>query len=96
MRRLLAWRRTAPAVHDGKLTQYVPQDGVYVYFRHTDAQKVMVILNNNDASRTLDTQALSRGDRRGADGDGRAVGRAAALAKGVVVPAHSAAILELH
>ena len=34
MRKLLQWRRTAPAIRDGKLTQYVPIDGVYVYFRH--------------------------------------------------------------
>ena len=41
----------ASAMRDGKLTQYVPQDGVYVYFGQ-DAQNVMVVLNNSDASRS--------------------------------------------
>ena len=37
-RKLLQWRRTAPAIRDGKLTHYVPTDDLYVYFRRNDAQ----------------------------------------------------------
>ena len=96
MRRLLAWRRTAPAIHEGKLTQYVPQDGVYVYFRHTDAQKVMVILNNNDAPRTLDTKRFHEVIGQAQTATDVLSGEQQSLAEGVVVPAHSAAILELH
>jgi glycosidase len=53
VRDLLHWRKSAPAMRDGKLTQYVPLDGIYVYFRHDAQQKVMVVLNNNDAARTV-------------------------------------------
>ena len=92
MRKLLNWRRSAPAMRDGKLTQYVPQDGVYVYFRHNDAQKVMVVLNNSDDSRTLDMHALPRIHRRprrhGCD-------HAAATRLRAKVPARSAMVLEV-
>jgi glycosidase len=53
-KKLLNWRKNCKPVHDGKLTHFVPQDGVYVYFRYNDAGKVMVILNKNDHEQILD------------------------------------------
>jgi len=43
---ILNWRKTAKAVHQGKLTHYQPIENVYVYFRHTDKENTMVIINN--------------------------------------------------
>ncbi|WP_416307997.1 glycoside hydrolase family 13 protein [Neptunicella sp. SCSIO 80796] len=51
--KLLNWRQGNEAVTSGKLTHYAPQDGVYVYFRYTDKQKVMVVLNKG-GQRQLD------------------------------------------
>lgn len=52
---LLNWRKTATAIHTGKLTHYVPEKNeVYVYFRYNDQQKIMVVLNKNDKAVTLD------------------------------------------
>ena len=34
--------------------QYLPVDGVYVYFRYTNNQRVMCIMNTNDKVVTLD------------------------------------------
>lgn len=48
-RRLLKWRKSATAVHSGELTHYGPKDGVYVYFRSNADQRIMVILNKNEA-----------------------------------------------
>ena len=47
MRKLLNWRKSNEVIHKGKLTHFIPQDGVYVYFRHHEGQKVMVVLNKN-------------------------------------------------
>lgn len=46
---LLKWRATSDAIATGKLTQFVPMEGIYVYFRHSEKQTVMVIANTNDA-----------------------------------------------
>ncbi|PWJ56983.1 glycosidase [Dyadobacter jejuensis] len=54
VRKLLNWRKTATAVHQGKLMHFAPQDGVYVQFRYTDKQKIMVILNKNKKEYQLD------------------------------------------
>ncbi|MEM9936975.1 MAG: glycoside hydrolase family 13 protein [Bacteroidota bacterium] len=44
-KKLLNWRKGAEVIHTGKLRHFIPQNGVYVYFRYTDEQKVMVVLN---------------------------------------------------
>ena len=51
---LLNWRKSRPEIHTGKLTHYVPQDNVYVYFRENDDKKTMIILNNAYEDREVD------------------------------------------
>lgn len=53
-KKILHWRQNATAVQTGKLMHFEPKDGVYVYFRYNDAQKVMVVLNKNEKEYTLD------------------------------------------
>ncbi len=52
-KKLIHWRNSSPAIHEGKLVHFIPQDNVYVYFRVHDKQTVMVIMNNNDEEITL-------------------------------------------
>jgi glycosidase len=42
---LANFRKHSPALTSGKLMQYLPQNGLYVYFRYTSQQTVMVISN---------------------------------------------------
>lgn len=69
-RRLATFRKTSPALHDGALTHFVPQDNVYVYVRRHAAQSVLVAMGRNDAPVELDlsrfTEALPA-SRRGTD-----------------------------
>ena len=53
LKKLLQWRRNAPAVTHGKLTHYAPRDGTYVYFRHSGEQRIMVAMNKNAEAREL-------------------------------------------
>jgi hypothetical protein len=41
-------------VHTGTLKHYVPVAGSYVYFRESADQTIMVVLNQGDASETLE------------------------------------------
>jgi glycosidase len=54
IKRLANFRKNSSAVTTGKMMQYVPVDGVYVYFRYDDRQTVMCVMNTNDASSTID------------------------------------------
>jgi len=55
---LFNWRKGNKTVQDGKLTHYIPEDGIYVYFRTLGKESVMVIVNNNE--KYLKTLATKR------------------------------------
>ena len=60
---LANYRKTSSAITTGKLMQFVPQDGVYVYFRYNNKQTVMVVMNTAKDNKTV---ALKRfGERTG-------------------------------
>lgn len=59
MQMLLNWRKNKKVIHYGMTTNYVPEKGVYVYFRHDENESVMVVLNNNEESRTFTTERFN-------------------------------------
>jgi len=59
MSTLLNWRKTATAVHNGKLVQFIPENEVYVYFRQNEEQTVMVILHNGYQPKVLKNERFN-------------------------------------
>lgn len=53
MQKLLQWRKSSPAVTQGKLIHYAPKNGIYVYGRIKDNHSVLVILNGSVTDQTL-------------------------------------------
>ena len=53
-KKLLNWRKTKPAIHHGKLIQFIPQNNVYVYFRQHDSETIMVVLNNSQKEEKIE------------------------------------------
>ncbi|MEE4213979.1 MAG: cyclomaltodextrinase C-terminal domain-containing protein, partial [Bacteroidales bacterium] len=67
-KRLLNWRKTSDVIHSGKLKQFAPEHGTYVYFRYNDDDMVMVILNKNSSAYELKLDRFSEmlGDKQSA------------------------------
>ena len=61
VQKLSSWRQGKEVIHNGELTHFMPQNNLYVYFRHNEEETVMVVLNAEDVPQTLD---LSRFDER--------------------------------
>ena len=53
---LANYRKTSSALKTGKLMQFVPEDGVYTYFRYDNNQTVMVVMNTAKEEKTIDTK----------------------------------------
>lgn len=53
-RTLANFRKGSAALRYGKLMQYLPVDGLYVYFRYTEKQTVMCVMNTSDKEKKLD------------------------------------------
>lgn len=97
VKKLLNWRKVNPVIHTGAMKHFIPENGVYVYFRYNEDKKVMVVLNNSDGeSKTLDTKRFAEilGDCD-AGVDVISGERFTGLRKSLTVPAKSALILEL-
>jgi glycosidase len=56
IKKLAQFRKNSKAITAGKLMQFVPENGVYVYFRYTENQKIMVIMNTSNQSIEIDNK----------------------------------------
>ena len=52
-KKIFNWRKTKSVIHTGKTMQFVPENNVYVYFRHDANDRVMVVINNNPETQTI-------------------------------------------
>lgn len=57
--RLANYRKKSSAITNGKLMQFIPVDGVYVYFRYDKKQTVMVISNTGAKEMKIDSNRFS-------------------------------------
>jgi glycosidase len=93
--KLANYRKNTPALYNGKLVQFVPLDGTYVYFR-TDGQKtIMVMMNTNTEPKVLETERfreMLKGKRSGKE---VVTGQAFQDLSTVSVPAKGILIIEL-
>lgn len=56
---LIELRKKHRALSDGKLTHFYPFDNLYVYFRETVEEKIMVVVNGGDADSEIDLNKYS-------------------------------------
>ena len=53
------FRKNSSALKTGNFMQYLPDDGVYVYFRYDNNETVMCVFNQNDGSKTINLSRFS-------------------------------------
>lgn len=94
-RKLLNWRKNSEVIHSGKLMHFVPQDGIYVYFRYSDRGKVMVVLSKNKEEMTVDTSRFDEIMKNCTSGREVISGETVSDLKNLKVPAMAAMIIEL-
>ncbi len=59
LKKLLIWRKNNKVIHTGKLKHFIPENGVYVYFRYDDNESVMVLLNNSNKEQEIKTDRFA-------------------------------------
>lgn len=94
-RKILIWRKTNPVIFSGELTHFVPQNGVYVYFRHNRESIVMVILNKNDKEQLLKLDRFREVLGDNMKGTDVITGSEYDLKDSILIPALSPLILEI-
>jgi hypothetical protein len=80
----------------GKLMQFLPQDGVYTYFRYNEnGECVMIIANNTKEMKKVDGTRYAERTAGFSSGVEVVSGTAVADLKSLTVPAHTAWVVEL-
>ncbi|MEO0368497.1 MAG: glycoside hydrolase family 13 protein [Pseudomonadota bacterium] len=94
---LLNWRKSAEAVHKGKLVHFAPakKGGVYVYFRVHEKQKVMVVINPSEKSHQLNWSRYSEVIGQSTEASSVLTDANFSTAKAIEIAAKSAHIFEL-
>jgi glycosidase len=54
VRKLANYRKQSSALTTGKMMQFVPKDGVYIYFRYDANQTIMCVMNTNEREMEID------------------------------------------
>ena len=65
LKKVLTYRKTSEAIHNGKTMHFAPEDGIYVLARISDNETIVHIINKNEEPQELD---LSRFKELGLDG----------------------------
>ncbi len=95
IKKLLQWRKTSSAVQWGKLTHFLQRNGVYVYFRHDNQQRVMVAMNKNPTSQQLDLERFAEMLKGYSKGKDVMSGKIYDMGKGIELPGKGALVLVL-
>ena len=96
VKKLAVYRKNSPVLQTGKLMQYVPEDGVYVYFRYNTDKTVMVVMNTNDKDVDLSTARFSERIGKASKGMNIMTEAAVPLSGSIKVPAQTTQVIELN
>ncbi|MFV0470947.1 MAG: alpha-amylase family glycosyl hydrolase [Paludibacteraceae bacterium] len=53
---LLNYRKKNPVLQSGTMIQFIPENGIYVFFRKNEEKTVMIVCNNNENRVNVDTK----------------------------------------
>ena len=96
-KRLLAFRKAHPELHAGRLTQFVPQEGQYAYFRWDEKTNatVMVVMNGTAKDATVPLGRFAERLAGFTAGDDAVTGEQLALSAPLAVPAWGVRVVAL-
>jgi len=96
LKKLLNWRKTSAAVQTGKLKHFIPENGTYVFFRSSESETIMVVLNKNKEQIKLPTARYSEVLNSFSSARNILTDENILDLKDIIVPAESPLILKLN
>jgi glycosidase len=96
LNKLLLWRKNNPVISSGATLHFAPFQGVYVYFRYNKEKTIMVILNKNRESTTIDPKRFAEILMSKTSGKNIMTDEMISVNQPIVLTPESATILEIH
>ncbi|MBP6230814.1 MAG: glycoside hydrolase family 13 protein [Paludibacteraceae bacterium] len=95
LRTLLHYRKNTTALQTGEMKQFIPYDGIYVYFRYDNEKTIMVVTNNNDTYRDVATERFAEILSPFTSGKEITTGAEMDVTKSVKIPGKTVFLIEL-
>ncbi|MDD3479258.1 MAG: alpha-amylase family glycosyl hydrolase [Paludibacteraceae bacterium] len=95
LKTLLDFRKQSPALQTGRMKQFIPYDGIYVYFRYDDHKTVMVVANNNKEDKQLDLARFDEMQIQGKKAIEVTTRESVELNKTILLPAKTVLVLDI-
>jgi neopullulanase len=92
---LLNWRKSKEVIHTGKLMHFIPENNMYVYFRYNENESVMVVLNNSEEEKTLNSKRFTERMLGFSSGKNVITNANITNLQQLTIPAKAATIIEL-
>lgn len=92
-KKLGQFRKSSTAITKGKMMQYLPNEGLYVYFRYDNNQTVMCVMNTSEQDRNVDFSDYK--ERTNGFAGGKEVVSGKTIAKQFKIPALTMQVIEL-
>ena len=93
-KKLGQFRKSSTAITKGKMMQYLPNEGLYVYFRYDRNQTVMCVMNTSDQDRMVDFSDYAESTNGFKSGKDVVSGKM--IAKQFTIPALTMQVIELN
>ncbi len=87
------YRKASSAITKGKMMQYLPNEGLYVYFRYDENQTVMCVMNTSEQERNVDFNDYK--ERTNGFSSGKEVVSSKSIAQQFNIPAMTMQVIEL-
>ena len=87
------FRKSSSAIKNGRMTQYLPNEGLYVYFRYDANQTVMCVMNTSDQGRKVNFSDFA--ERTNGFSGGKEVVSGQFISEQFNIPALSMQVIEL-
>ncbi|HTI59413.1 glycoside hydrolase family 13 protein [Mucilaginibacter sp.] len=91
---LANYRKNTTALQTGKMMQYIPEDGVYVFFRYDAAKTVMIVYNSREKEQEVKTERYAERINGAEKAKDVITGETVSLPK-LTLPAKATLVLEL-
>jgi len=95
-RTLLNYRKNNPVLQSGMMKQFIPENGIYVFFRYDKDKTVMVIANNNENDKELKLDRFDEMLHGKTTGVETTTGKHILLNNSITVPTKTVYILEIN
>lgn len=87
------FRKSSSAITKGKMMQYLPNEGLYVYFRYDNNQTIMCVMNTGTTERTVNFANFE--ERTNGFKGGKEVVSGKLISNSFTIPAQNMQVIEL-